>query len=106
MFKSKKTKKVMVSLICLVMLLSMIPLAMVSADSQKGQWGSVTPTADNNHPNLYYNQSEIDELRDMILVQHSPQNLYDLYNNSIKDVYAIPTEWDQAILISPICKQL
>jgi hypothetical protein len=36
-------------------------------------WGRITPIADGNHPNLYYNQSEIDELRQMVLVQHSPQ---------------------------------
>jgi hypothetical protein len=36
------------------------------ADSPKGMWGRVTPIADGNHPNLYYNQGEIDGLRQMI----------------------------------------
>ena len=59
-------------------------------DWPKGQWGRLTPIADGNHPNLYYNQGEIDELRNMILLQHSPQDLYDLYNNSVKNSLAIP----------------
>ena len=56
--------------------------------SPKGMWGRVTPIGDNNHPNLYYNQSEVDELRNMILVKRSPQHLYDLYNSRFKDVFA------------------
>ena len=46
----------------------------------KGKWGTVVPIADDNHPNLYYNQSEIDELRKMILVDKSPRRLVDHYN--------------------------
>src|SRR5262250_47422 len=53
-------------------------------DSPKGLWGRVTPIADGNHPNLYYNESELKELRDLILVQHSPKDLYDLYHDTIK----------------------
>ena len=65
-------------------------------DSPKGQWGRVTPIADGNHPNLYYNQSEIDELRHMILVQHSPQNLVDLYNKSMKNAVAVSPQNNQS----------
>jgi hypothetical protein len=50
-------------------------------DAPKGQWGRVRPIADNNHPNLFYNQSEVDELRRMILVQKSPDHLVGLYNS-------------------------
>jgi len=46
-------------------------------DAPKGKWGRVTPIADNNHPNLYYDRGEIEELRQMMLIQHSPQHLYD-----------------------------
>ena len=53
-------------------------------DSPKGLWGRVTPIADGNHPNLYYNENELQELRNMILVQHSPKHLYELYHNTIK----------------------
>jgi hypothetical protein len=60
-------------------------------DSSKGQWGRLIPIADNNHPNLYYNQSEIDELRNMILVLHSPAHLFDLYTDQIKEVLAVTT---------------
>jgi hypothetical protein len=59
------------------------------SDSPKGLWGRVKPIADNNHPNLFYNQSEIDELRRMILVERSPQHLYDLYNSRFKNISAI-----------------
>jgi hypothetical protein len=61
------------------------------ADSPKGMWGGITPIADGNHPNLYYNQSEIDELRQMILVQHTPRHLYDRYNAEIRDAVAVKT---------------
>src|SRR5262249_23680931 len=40
---------------------------------------------------LFYNQSEIDELRNMILVHHSPQHLFDLYKNEIRNKFAITT---------------
>src|SRR5262249_53186576 len=53
-----------------------------------------TPIADGKHPNLYYNQSEIDELRQMILVKHSPKHLYDRYKGEIKDAVAVPTNPD------------
>src|SRR5262249_20597418 len=61
------------------------------ADSPKGKWGQVTPIADSNHPNLYYDRGEIDELRQMILVQHSPQHLYDRYTAEIRDAVAVKT---------------
>src|SRR5262249_46959297 len=67
----------------------------VKADSPKGVWGGVTPIADNAHPNLFYNQSEIDELRNQILVQKNPSDLYDLYVSSIRDSlagYSTPPE--------------
>ena len=32
------------------------------ADAPKGKWGRVTPIADGNHPNLYYDRGEIEEL--------------------------------------------
>ena len=56
--------------------------------SSKGQWGRVVPIADNNHPNLYYNQREIDELRKIVLVQHTPALLWDLWNNRVSGMYA------------------
>ena len=61
------------------------------ADSPKGMWGHVTPIADGNHPNLYYNQSEIDELRQMILMQHNPRRQYDRYIAEIRDAVAVKT---------------
>jgi hypothetical protein len=61
------------------------------ADSPKGKWGRVTPIAEGNHPNLYYNQSEIEELRRMMLVQHSPQHLYDRYRAEMRDAVAVKT---------------
>src|ERR671924_1809636 len=62
------------------------------SDTSKGQWGRLRPIADNNHPNLYYNQSEIDELRNMILVQHDPQHLSDNYFNHVRGMMAITTD--------------
>src|SRR5207248_1632817 len=56
--------------------------------SSKGQWGRVVPIADNNHTNLYYNQTEIDELRKLVLVHHSPALLWDLWNNRVSGMYA------------------
>src|SRR5262245_18754669 len=56
--------------------------------STKGQFGRVVPIDDNNHPNLYWNRDEIDELRNMILVQRSPQNLVDLYDGVLKGAIA------------------
>jgi hypothetical protein len=64
----------------------------VLTDSPKGLWGRVTPIADNNHPNLFYNQREVDELRRMVLVQRNPMDLANLYDSSIKDVHAIFTQ--------------
>jgi hypothetical protein len=61
----------------------------VQADDAKGRWGSVVPIADDAHPNLYYNQSEINELRVMVLVHRTPSHLYHLYMNSIRDVMAV-----------------
>jgi hypothetical protein len=58
-------------------------------DSPKGSWGQVTPIADNDHPNLFYNQREVDELRKMVLIERNPMDLANLYDNSIKDVHAI-----------------
>ncbi len=66
-----------------------------TTDVAKGQFGRVTPIADNNHPNLYYNQSEVLEMRNMILVQKSPQALVDLYNNKIKNAIARPAVYDE-----------
>jgi hypothetical protein len=78
-----------------VVFLSLIFIASsTGADSPKGKWGKVTPIADNNHPNLYYNQSEVDELRKMVLVQKRPQDLVDVYNNSIKNVSALSASSD------------
>ena len=31
---------------------------LAGAAEVKGKWGKVVPIADDNHPNLYYNQSE------------------------------------------------
>jgi hypothetical protein len=61
------------------------------ADSPKGEWGRVTPIADGNHPNLYYDRGEIEELRRMILVQHSPKHLFDRYKAEIRDAVAVKT---------------
>jgi hypothetical protein len=61
------------------------------ADSPKGHWGRVTPIADGNHPNLYYDRGEIDELRRMILEEHSPPHLFDRYAREIKDAVAVKT---------------
>jgi hypothetical protein len=61
------------------------------ADSPNGNWGRVVPIADGNHPNLYYDRSEIDELRRMVLVQHTPKHLYDRYKAEIKDTVAVKT---------------
>jgi hypothetical protein len=61
------------------------------ADSPKGKWGRVTPIADGNHPNLYYDRSEIEELRRMMLVHHSPKHLYNRYTAEIKAAVAVKT---------------
>jgi hypothetical protein len=69
--------------------------------SQKGQWGQIRVIA--QHPNLYYNQSEIDELRDMILRRKSPPTIVDIYNQHIKDATAIkppnpyPKSWPDSL---------
>jgi len=60
-------------------------------DAPKGKWGRVTPIADNNHPNLYYDRGEIEELRQMMLIQHSPQHLYERYRAEIRDAVAVKT---------------
>jgi hypothetical protein len=57
--------------------------------SKKGEWGRVSPIADGKHPKLYYDQSEIDELRQMILVQHRPERLFKRYNAEIRDAVAV-----------------
>jgi hypothetical protein len=62
-----------------------------SGDSPKGKWGRVTPIADGNHPNLYYDRGEIEELRRMILVLQSPQHLFDRYKTEIRDTVAVKT---------------
>lgn len=64
--------------------------------SAVGEWGYVTPIADNNHPNLFWNQSEIHELRNMILVHQSPPVLVDAYNtvrNSIASGSDCQRDW-------------
>jgi hypothetical protein len=58
--------------------------------STVGQWGYTTPIADNDHPKLFWNQSEIEQLRQMILVDKNPQFLVDIYNNSMKNAIAAP----------------
>ncbi len=65
-------------------------------DAAKGQWGRVIPIAAGNHPNLYYNQSEVNELRTMILVRRQPQRLVDLYNNVIRNAVARPVTYDES----------
>ena len=59
-------------------------------ESAKGMWGRATPIADGSHPNLFYNRDEIIELREMVLVRHTPQKLYDLYHSEIKGSMAEP----------------
>jgi hypothetical protein len=54
-------------------------------------WGRVTPIADENHPNLYYDGGEVEELRRMMLVQHSPRHLYDRYRAEIRNAIAVKT---------------
>src|SRR5262249_26070224 len=71
-------------------LISPAPTAV--APSPKGQWGRVVPIAETAHPNLYYNQSEINELRNMILVHHSPANLYNLYMKTFRNKIAVRTD--------------
>src|SRR5262245_19501935 len=46
-----------------------------------------TPIADGNHPNLFWNQTEIDTLRSNITAG-SPPLLANTYNTYIKDVVA------------------
>src|SRR5205085_9885231 len=46
-------------------------------------------------PNLYDNQSEVDELRQMILVQRSPARLVNLYDGKIRDAVARPAAYDE-----------
>jgi hypothetical protein len=65
------------------------------AVAEKGAFGRVTPIADGNHPNLYYDQSEIDELRRMILEDRSPASLVTLYEDVIRDAVAEPNSYDQ-----------
>jgi hypothetical protein len=65
-----------------------------SSDSPKGKWGQIAPIADGNHPNLYYDRAEIEELRQMMLVQHSPRHLYDRYKAEIRDAVAVKTTPD------------
>jgi len=59
--------------------------------ADKGKWGRVTPIADTNHPNLYFDRGEIQELRQMMRVQHSPQHLYNRYKTEIRDAVAVKT---------------
>jgi hypothetical protein len=61
------------------------------ADAPKGKWGRVTPIGDGKHPNLYYDQGEIDELRQMVLVRHEPKRLSDRYNAEIRSALAVKT---------------
>jgi hypothetical protein len=75
-------------LICLTVLGVSVP-AVWAQTSAKGIWGNVTPIADNNHPNLLYNQTEIDQLRTMVLVNHTPAFLWTLYQNEIAGTLAI-----------------
>src|SRR5262249_20724944 len=63
---------------------------LLTAYSTVGRWGYTTPIADNNHPNLFWNQNEIDQLRQMILVDRSPQFLVDIYNKKMKNAIAAP----------------
>jgi hypothetical protein len=62
----------------------------LTACSTVGRWGYTTPIADNNHPNLFWNQNEIDQLRQMILVDRSPEFLVDIYNKKMKNAIANP----------------
>src|SRR5215211_7292498 len=80
-------------LVCLLLCLAPLGLhapATWPATSPKGIWGNVTPIADNAHPNLFYNQAEIDQLRTMVLVNHNPAFLWTLYQNKIAGTLAIP----------------
>jgi hypothetical protein len=85
---------VLVRLHLLGLVLSLVPLGLSAPTvwaqtSPKGIWGTVTPIADNNHPNLLYNQAEIDQLRTMVLVNHSPALLWQLYQNDIVGTLAV-----------------
>ena len=73
----------------LSLLLLLTPL-LVSADAP-GQWGRVVPIADNAHPNLFWNQSEINQLRQMVLVDHSPAYLYNAYRDKMQGLLADPS---------------
>jgi hypothetical protein len=59
--------------------------------SAKGKWGRVTPIADAKHPNLYYDQSEIDELRRIVLVERGPRHLRERYEAEIRNAVAVKT---------------
>jgi hypothetical protein len=86
--KSMSRKPIFTSLVLLAYSLVFGALS-VHADDEKGWWGRVVPIADNAHPNLYYNQGEINELRVMVLVNRTPWHLYNLYLNSIRDIMAV-----------------
>jgi hypothetical protein len=83
-----------IAIFCVALLWAGVSLAAkggVLADWPKGMWGRATPIADGRHPNLYYNQSEIDELRQMMLERHSPKHLYDGYLAEIRGAVAVKT---------------
>src|SRR6266700_2611028 len=64
----------------------------LSSISYAATWGQVTPIADNNHPNLLYNQTEINTYRTQLLTNHQPAALWTYYSsNNISNMTAIPT---------------
>ena len=83
------TKQILFLCICFFLLFTS-----AFSQSPKGQWGNVRPIT--THPNLYYNQSEIDELRVLILNETGPARLVDYYNDRVKGTTAInvPDPWD------------
>jgi hypothetical protein len=60
-----------------------------------GLWGRAVPTADNNHPNLFWNLSEIVQLRQMVN-NNNPAALRTLYDTYMRGVVAVPLIMDGA----------
>jgi hypothetical protein len=79
----------MTLLLLVVLTLARVPAAW-AATAPKGIWGTVTPIADTNHPNLFWNMAEITQYRTQLLTNHEPAWLWDLYQAQIRGATAVP----------------
>lgn len=86
--KSSKIQTLMIGILCVFFTID-------AGSYTRFKYGRCKPIADNAHPNLFYNQNEVNKLRDMILQKKQPAELVGLYTGKIRSAVAKNAPADQ-----------